>query len=138
MGHWGVRSHENDLADFAIDAGMERVHGPVYEDLMDDRNRTPFEEVQATLANPETLAEALEALRESVGVDLPLEAWDDEARLAFAGVIVRHAELGVPVPEDARDIAIGWLEHEAIDWDEQTKRGLRRQKEIALLKSLRS
>jgi hypothetical protein len=137
MGHWGVKSYENDLADFAIDDAMERIHGAVYEDLMDDRNRTPFEQVQASLANPETLAEALETLRESVGTDVSYDAWDDEPRLAFVGVVVRHAELGVPVPGEARARAIEWLEGETIDWEEATLRGLRKQKEIALLKSLK-
>jgi hypothetical protein len=138
MGQWGVRSYENDLAADAIDAGMERVHAAVYEDLMDDRNRTPFEEVQATLANPATLEAAIEALKESVGVDVPLDAWDEDARLAFVGVVVRHAELGVPVPAEARARALDWLEGEAIEWDEQTKRSLRRQKELTVLKSARS
>ena len=27
MGHWGVMSYENDDADFALDAGFDRVHG---------------------------------------------------------------------------------------------------------------
>ncbi len=138
MGHWGVRSYENDLADFALDAAMERVHGSVYEDLMDDRNRTPFEEVQASLANPATLAKAIEALQESVEADVPFDAWDDESRLAYVGIVVRHAELGVPVPADVLARTLDWIENEAIDWDEATLRSLRKQKEIALLRSLKS
>jgi hypothetical protein len=137
MGHWGVRSYENDGAADAIDAALERVHGQAYDDLMDDRNPLTFDQVQQRLAGPETLAASVEALREAVGPDRPFDDWDDEARLAFAGVVVRHAEFGVPVPPDLRDRAIDWLRDEAIEWDEATVRRLRRQKEIALLEGLK-
>lgn len=137
-GHWGVKSYENDGAADAIDAGMERVHGATYDDLMDDANPLPFDQVQQTMANPETLAASFEALQETVGADHPFADWDDDERLAYAGLIVRHAEFGVPVPADWLDRAIDWLETEAIDWDdESTVRRLRREKEVALLQSLK-
>ena len=132
MGHWGVKSYENDDADFALDAGFDRVHGAAYEELMDDRSPLTLEQVQTKLASPETLAAAVAALREDIGA--PPEEWDEVERLAFAGVIVRHAELGVPVPDELRQQAVQWLETEDIDWDEATARKLRRQKEIGLLK----
>jgi hypothetical protein len=138
MGHWGVKSYENDGAADALDAGLERVHGEAYDDLMDDRNRLTFDQVQQKLAGAETLAAAVEALRESVGAETPWDDWDETDRLAFAGVVVRHAEFGVPVPPEWLDRATGWLETEEIDWDEATARRLRRQKEIALLKGLKS
>ena len=131
MGHWGVKSYENDDAADALDAGFDRVHGPLYEALMDDRNPMTVDQIQQRLANPETLAAAIEGLGESIG--LPFEEWDEVERLAFAGVVVRHAELGVPIPDDWRDRAIGWLGDEAIDWEEATKRRLRREREITLL-----
>ena len=53
-------------------------------------------------------------------------------------MVVRHAELGVAIPETLRTCAIDWLEHEEIDWDEETKRRLRREKEIALLRRARA
>lgn len=132
MGHWGVKSFENDDAADALDAGFNRVHGAAYDDLMDDRNPLTFDQVQEKLANAETLAASLEALREAVGK--PFEDWDEIERLAFAGVVVRHAECRVPIPDEARLRAIDWLEHEEIDWDEATVRRLRREKEIALLR----
>ena len=46
MGHWGVKSYENDEAGDALDAGFDRVHGKQYEELMDDRNPLSFEQVQ--------------------------------------------------------------------------------------------
>ena len=138
MGHWGVKSYENDDADFAIDAGLEKVHGEAYEALMDDRNALSFDEVQKQLANPETLAAAIDSLREEYGSHRPFDDWEEDERLAFAGVVVRHAEFGVPVPDEWRDRAITWLDSEAIAWDEATVRKLRRQKEIALLNSLKS
>jgi hypothetical protein len=132
MGHWGVKSFENDDAADALDAGFDRVHGATYEALMDDRNPLPVDEVQRQLAGAETLAAAIDALRDAAG--RPLDAWDAGARLAFAGVVVRHAELGVPLPDDVRARALDWLEHEEIDWQEATLRRLRRDKEIALLR----
>jgi len=139
MGYWGVKSYENDLADEALDAGFDRVHGEIYDELMDDRNPLTFEQVQAKLANAETLATAIAAVRESAEQeqpDAPPESWDEETRLALAGVVVRHAELGVPIPDEWKSRAIEWLENEEIEWDEATVRGLRRQKEIALLRNV--
>lgn len=134
MGTWGIKSYEFDDAADALDAGFERVHGSVYEDLMDDANPTPFEQVQAKLASPATLAAALDALGEACE-GRPLDDWDDDQRLAYAGIVVLHAELGVPIPADVRDRAVDCLEREAIEWDEATKRKLRRQKEIGILKA---
>jgi hypothetical protein len=132
MGHWGVKSFENDDADDALDAGFDRVHGPAYDDMMDDRSALTFDQVQEKLASAETLVASLDALREAVGK--PWEEWDEVERLAFAGVVVRHAEFGVPIPDDARARALDCLEQEEIDWDEATARRLRRGKEIALLR----
>jgi len=131
MGQWGIRSYENDEADFALDAGFDRVHGSTYEDLMDDRNPMTVEQIQRKLADDRTLAAALEAIREEVG--LPWEEWGEEERLGFAGVVVRHAELGIPIPAEWRDRAAGWLRDESIEWEEETARELRRRKEIDLL-----
>jgi hypothetical protein len=140
MGYWGVKSYENDDADDALDAGFEQVHGAVYEELMDDRNPLSFELVQKRLADGRTLTAAVTALEELVGAALDGDpgCWDDAARVAFAGVVVRHAELGVAIPENLKEAAIGWLEQEDLDWEEATKRGLRRQKEIALLRRARA
>ena len=140
MGYWGVKSYENDDADDALDAGFEQVHGDVYEELMDDRNPLSFEQVQKRLADGKTLAAAVSALEELVGAALDGDpgCWDDAARVALAGVVVRHAELGVAIPENLRQAAIGWLEQEDVDWEEATKRTLRRQKEINLLRRTRT
>jgi hypothetical protein len=132
MGHWGVKSFENDDAADALDAGFERVHGAAYEALMDDRTPLSFDQVQEKLASPETLAAALAALGDAV--DQPFDAWDSAARLAYAGVVVRHAEFGVPIPDDCRARAIDWLEHEDVDWQAATLRRLRRDQELALLR----
>ena len=132
MGQWGVKSYENDDAADALDAGFDRVHGTLYEGLMDDRDPMPFEQVQERLAAAETLAAAVAALRAAVG--RPFEEFDEGERLAFAGVIVRHAERGVPIPDDWRRQALDWLEHEEIEWQEATARRLRREEEIALLR----
>jgi hypothetical protein len=137
MGHWGIKSYENDEASEAIDEALERVHGDAYDELTDDRNPLPFEQVQQRLANAQTLAAAVEALREQVGEDISWDDWHETERLAFAGVVVRHAEFGVPVPPEFLDRAVDWLEHETIDWEEATARRLRRQNEIALLKKAR-
>ena len=134
MGGWGIRSYENDDADFALDAGFDRVHGATYEDLMEDDNPLTIDQIQRRLANPATLREAIAALVNEV--DRPWDDWADESRLAFAGVVVRHAELGVPVPADWRTRAIGWLRDEAIEWDEVTARKLRRDREIEVLERL--
>jgi hypothetical protein len=105
---------------------------------MDDRSPMTFDQAQQSLANPETLAAAIEALRETIGPETPISEWDDVDRLAFAGIVVRHAEFGVVVPPEWLDQAIEWLESEAIEWDEATARRIRRQKEIASLKDKRA
>lgn len=132
MGHWGIKSYENDDAADALDAGYERIHGARYEALMDDRNPLGFDAVQKQLSNADTLSAAVEALRDSFGE--PFDDWDELERLAFVGVVIRHAEFGVTVPDELRTRATDWLEHEEIDWDEATLRRLRVQKELALLK----
>jgi hypothetical protein len=133
MGHWGVKSYEHDDAADALDAGFDQVHGARYEELMDDRNPLPFEQVQQKLADARTLDASIDALRATLEVNAPPKTWDELARLALVGIIVRHAELKVPIPEAWRLQAIDWLEKEAIDWDEATARQLRRRKEIELL-----
>ena len=129
-----MKSYENDEATDALDAGFDRVHGQRYEELMDDRNPLTYEQVQQQLADPRTLEASISALWDAVGRDHGPEAWDEGARLALAGIIVRHAELKVPVPGEWRRRAIDWLEQEEIDWLEATARRLRRQKEIDLLR----
>jgi hypothetical protein len=136
MGYWGVNSYENDDAADAIDAAFERIHGDAYDALMDDRSALSFDQVQQKLANSATLAAAVESLRQAVGPDTPFDDWDETERLAFAGIVVRHAEFGVHAPPEWLDRAIDWLEREDVDWDEATLRNLQRQKEIALLKNL--
>jgi hypothetical protein len=134
MGHWGVKSYEHDEAADALDAGFDRVHGAHYEELMDDRNELTYEQVQQQLADCGTLEASIGALREMLGLEDAPEAWDDLGRLALAGIVVRHAELGVPIAEPWRKHAIDWLENEQIDWEEETIRRLRLRKEIDLLK----
>ena len=134
MGYWGIKSYENDEASDAMDAGFDRVHGERYEELMDDRNPLTYEQVQQRLADPRTLAASIDALWDDLGREVAPEDWDDEARLALAGVVVRHAELKVPIPEEWRRRAIDWLDGEEIEWDEATARRLRRQKELELLR----
>ncbi len=131
MGSWGVRSYENDDADFAIDGGMEQVHGSTYEDLMEDHNPLTIEKIQQRLANSATLAASIANL--TADVDRPWEEWDEEQRLGFVGVVVRHAELRVLIPTEWRDRAVEWLRSEQIEWDEVTLRKLRREREIELL-----
>jgi hypothetical protein len=133
MGHWGVKSYENDDAADALDAGFARVHGAAFEALMDDRNPLSFDQVQERLADAETLAAAVGVLHESFR--RPIEEWDEVERLALVGVVVRHAELDVPIPAALRSRALDWLEHEEIDWEEAAARRLRLQKEIALLRN---
>jgi hypothetical protein len=133
MGHWGVKSYENDDAGDALDAGFARAHGSAYEELMDDANPLTVEQVQQKLASTESLSASIEALAEEVGD--PFEAWDEVQRLAFAGVVVRHAELGIPIPPEVRERAILWLREESIEWEETTARRLRRDREIRLLDS---
>ena len=133
MGCWGIKSYENDDAHEALDRGFERVHGEAYDDLMDDRNPMTLEQVQKKLAGPETLAAALDLFLDEAGSRR--ELWDDLDRLGFAGIVVRHAELGVPLPPDVAAEAVAYLEGEALDWGEDaTARGLRREKELALLR----
>jgi hypothetical protein len=134
MGYWGVKSYENDNAAAALDAGFDRVHQARYEELMDDRNPLTYEQVQGELADLRTLEASIAALQESLGGESPPETWDELARLALVGIVVRHAELGVPIPEAWRLCAMDWLEQEEIDWEEATARRLRRRKEIALLR----
>ncbi len=134
MGSWGVKSYENDNAGDALDAAFDRIHGARFEDLMEDSNPMTFEQVQETLADPKTLSAAVESLTEQYG---PIsDDWDEDQRLAFDGVIVRHAEFSIPIPSEWKDRAISWLENETMDWEEATLRGLRRRKEIAMLKVL--
>jgi hypothetical protein len=133
MGHWGIKSYEHDDAADALDAGFDRVHGAGYEELMDDRNPLTFEQVQQKLADPRTLDAAIAALRERSALPGPPETWDELARLALVGIVVRHAELGVPIPKPWRSLAVEWLENEDIEWEEATARRLRRRKEIELL-----
>lgn len=130
MGHWGVKSYEVDEASDALDAAFDRVHGVLYDELMDDRNPMTVDQIHKRLANKETLDAAINALRAEFGKEA---TWDETARLGYCGVVVRHAELGVAIPDEARKKAIDWLEHEEIEWHEATARGLRRNKEIALL-----
>ncbi len=133
MGHWGVKSYENDDAGDALDSGFDRVHGGVYDDLMDDRNPMTIEQIHRQLANPETLARSIEWLHGEFGDDI--QAWDEIARLALVGVVVLHAEMKVAIPDDLRSRAIEWLEAEDIDWDEATLRRLRVANELDLLRS---
>jgi hypothetical protein len=135
MDYWGVKSYENDGAGDALDAGFDRVHQELYETLMDDRNPLSFEQVQQRLADVQTLEASIAALQEWLGSGSVPEEWDEMARLAFAGIVVRHAELRVPIPDAWLSRAIDWLENEDIEWEEATARRLRRQKEIKLLRS---
>jgi hypothetical protein len=134
MNYWGVKSYENDNAGDALDAGFDRVHGELYEELMDDRNPLSFEQVQKRLADPRTLEASIAALQEMLGLTSPPEEWDEMARLALSGIVVRHAELKVPIPEAWLNRALDWLENEELDWEEATARQFRRQKEISLLR----
>ncbi len=131
MGHWGVKSYEVDEADEVLDAAFEQVHSALYEELMDDRNPMTPEQIHRKLANVETLKAAVQHLID--GYSDNLSTWGEVERLAFAGVVVRHAEMGVTVPEEWRLQAVNWLENEEIEWDEATKRGLRKAREISLL-----
>jgi hypothetical protein len=131
-GCWGVKSYENDDAHDALDRGFERVHGAVYDDLMDDGEPLSFDQVQKQLASPETLAAALDLFEIEAGSNRAL--WDDLDRLGYAGIVVRHVELGVAVPDDLKATAAAFLEAEEIEWDEPTKRDLRREKEIGMLR----
>lgn len=134
MGHWGVKSYENDDAGDALDSAFDRVHGEVYDDLMDDRNPMTVEQIHKKLANPATLAASVDWLKAECGDDF--KNWDDTAKLAFAGVVVLHAEMAVKIPDELRDLATVWLDTEEIEWDEATLRKLRKDHEIAMLRRL--
>src|SRR5271155_1788982 len=116
MGHWGVKSYENDEAHDALDAGFDRIHGERYDELMDDRNPMTYEQVQQRLADLRTLAASIDALWDSVGRENAPETWDDGARLALAGIVVRYVELKVPISEEWRLRAIDWLGDEENGW----------------------
>jgi len=132
MGYWGVKSYENDLAHDALDAGFDRVHEDRYEELMDDRNPLPYEKVHEQLANEETLKESLVALDEMVeGVAQEL---DDESKLAWAGVVIRHVECRMDLPREMLEATIAILENEELDWPRPTERKIRLEKELALLR----
>lgn len=136
MGYWGVKSYEDDDADFAIDKAFERVHGDAYLKLMEDADPTPLEVAQARLANAETLRAALEALTEEFGIGEGDETgWDEDRRVSYCGVVVRHAEWGIPLPASIRDRALAWLEGEDLEWDEGEARTRRRASEIETLRA---
>ena len=72
-----------------------------YDAMMDDRHPLGFDAAQKVSSpNGDTLAAAIESLCTSVGQ--PFDAWDEIQRLAFVGVVVRHAEFGVAIPDDWR------------------------------------
>jgi hypothetical protein len=131
MGYWGVKSYENDAAHDALDAAFDSVHGARYDELMDDANTMTFEQVQEKLASAETLSASLKALEQEFGSEKP--SWDEAARLAFAGIVIRHAELQVAIDAGVLQQALEWLREETLDWDEPTLRRLRREQEIGLL-----
>ena len=133
MGHWGIKSYEVDEAADSLDEAFEQIHGAEYIDLMADDNPATVDQVHQKLVNPQTLAASIEAL--NVPLEQPSEDWDEVERLAFAGIVVRHAEFGVPIPELWREKAIEALENESIDWEEATKRRLRKEKELQLLRA---
>jgi hypothetical protein len=132
MGHWGVRSYENDDAGDALDAGFLKVHGQVFEDMMDDNNPLSPDQVFAKLASPATLEASLAALEAEV--EQTFEAFDEAARLAYAGIVVRHVELMVSISATIRDRALVCLTDESIEWEEATTRRLRRDREIRTLR----
>ncbi len=136
MGHWGVKSYENDDAGDALDAGFAQAHGQAYEELMDDDNPLSPEQVQAKLANEATLRATIEAFENEFGSNTA--EWDESARLAYAGIVVRHAELQVPLSRAVRDQAREFLKNEDIDWEEATMRRLRRDKELRLLEEAKT
>lgn len=132
MGYWGIKSYENDLAHDALDAGFDQVHGDRYEALMDDRNPMPYEKVHEELANPETLQKSLAALDEML--EHPALQGDEEERLAWVGVVLRHAECKVDVPRSILEEAVKVLESEDLEWPRPTERKLRLEKELALFR----
>lgn len=132
MGYWGLKSYENDDAHDAIDGAFERVHGDLYDELTDDANPLTLDQVHQRLASAETLAAALDLFEDEAGSDR--EQWDALDNLGYAGIVVRHAELGVCIPEAVRNRAIGFLEDETLEWDEPAQRQRIREKEIGLLR----
>jgi hypothetical protein len=132
MGHWGVKSYENDLAGEVLDAGFETACGAQYDELMDDRNPLTHEQVQKKLASPQTLWASVEALQDAAGLDQ--KGWNGEQKLAFVGVVVRHAELGVLPNDEWSRWAIEWLEQEEIEWEDAEARQRSKRKEIALIR----
>jgi len=135
MGHWGVKSYENDEANDALDAGFAAVHGSAYEDLMDDRNPLTYEEVQARLADSRTLEAAVLALESELQLSTGRpEDWDEVARLAFVGIVVRHAECGVAIPTPWHDLTLRWLEEETLEWEQGQERAQARKRELDLLR----
>lgn len=131
-----MRSYENDDAHDAIDGAFERVHGDVYDELTDDANPLTLAEVHQKLASAETLAAALDLFEDEAGSDR--EQWDELDHLGYAGVVVRHAELGVAIPEEVRRLAVDFLENEDLEWDEPAQRKRIREREIGLLKASKS
>ena len=83
-----------------------------------------------------SLDAAIAALRKGLDLKESTDEWDETARLALAGIVVRHAELGVSIPAAWLNRAIDWLENEEVEWDEETKRRLRRNKEIDMLRRM--
>jgi len=133
MGYWGLKSYENDDAHDALDGAFERVHGDLYDELTDDANPLTLDQVHQRLANAETLAAALDLFEVEAGSDRTL--WDELDHLGYAGIVVRHAELGVAIPDDVRSTALEFLETEEIEWDDPAQRNRLREREIALLKA---
>ncbi|MCY2933916.1 MAG: hypothetical protein WCJ40_05715 [Planctomycetota bacterium] len=132
MGYWGVKSYENDLTHDALDAGFDKVHEASYEALMDDRNPLPYEKVHEQLANQETLDQSLAALDDMVdGVAYEL---DDESKLAWVGVVIRHVECRLDLTKEMLQRAISILENEDMEWPRPTERKMRLEKELALLR----
>ncbi len=136
MGYWGLKSYENDDAHDALDGAFERVHGDLYDELTDDANPLTLDQVHQRLANAETLAAALDLFEVEAGSDRTL--WDELDHLGYAGIVVRHAELGVAIPDDVRSTALEFLETEEIEWDDPAQRNRLREREIALLKAGRA
>lgn len=132
MGYWGVKSYENDLAHDALDAGFDQVHGDRYEELMDDRNPLPYEKVHEQLANLETLTKSLAALDEML--EHPALEGDEEAKLAWVGVVLRHLECKVDVPQELLRQGAEILQNEDLEWPRPTERKLRLEKELALFR----
>ena len=132
MGFWGIKSYENYLAHDALDAGFYQVHGKRYEELMDYRNPVPYEKVHEELADLQTLEASLAALQE-LAAELPDDS-EDDVKLAYVGVVVRHAECKLTGSEGHFVKAIELLEQEDLDWPRPTERKLRIEKELALLR----